>query len=211
MAWPRAIGLGAFVAASALTGHAVAGGHSGGIAATTVALVATIFAARLLMAVPASPVRTTVFLLAAQAVAHLMARPLGHGSVHAQVHVGPSIHDHGDGLRRSVSPMAPVLADWVSGAVTDMVAQPAMLAGHGLAAVAAAVWLARGERLAMMTVAMMWATIVRVEPPACPVMIGTASTASIVVPVLPTRLSRYLATVLARRGPPAMSGTVVAV
>lgn len=210
MAWPRAIALGAVVSMSALAGHAFAGGHSPGGAATALVIIASVLAARFLLAAPGSAWRTASFLFAAQLVAHIASGPMGHTGGHSHMSVAKTAHDHGDGLRRSVAPLAPVLADWVAGGLREALLQPQMLSAHLAAAVIAAVWLARGEQVALTTLGLLWARVIPARHPASPAHYAAPAVAP-VPPGPPARLSRYRATALARRGPPVGLGNPLAV
>lgn len=209
MAWPRAIALGAVVAVSATAAHAVVGGHSHGGVGLALAILLSVPAARLLLARPASAMRTVAYLVAAQLVAHLAATPLGHVA-HSHTAAMQVTHDHGTGLRRSVAPLAPVIAEWLGAGLSDFVVRPQMLVAHLLAAALAAAWLARGERWALTTLRLLWTGVVAATPAQLVPMPRTSAPVS-PGPHVPATLSRYRVRVLARRGPPAGLWTSMAV
>lgn len=183
--------------------HSAAGDHAH---LSSVAVMSFVVAAavvlRFVQGRPGSPTRLVAALAAGQLLFHVLVRPV-HTSEHAHsMTTVVSSHDHSTGLRRSVAPLAPVLAQWIGDGLLSLLAQPGMLLAHVIAAGAAGWWLARGEMLAVAALSVI-ATVFLSPPESHAAHLPHPSAW---VPAAQPRalspLSRYRARILARRGPP---------
>lgn len=201
------------VVALSTIAHTAGGAAPPTPAVALLAIVLTLGVIRAAQGEPGQWLRAAGLLLLGQVFFHVAAHAgsghSGHGGTMPATHlVGhDALHAPAAGLRRTGAAVGPEVVSQVQAALADLTARPGMLAAHVVAAIAAGVWLAAGERAALRLLALTTAALHALFPAV--VLVPAAAGGA---PVTPWWRSGVCAGRFAdaglRRGPPACAGSL---